>query len=109
MFDTPARLGDCALADRDGLEGSLVEVEHDAVAAVAYRMRFNLHTFAQGFGKDGKQRLFAIDEQSLSVWRIAVGSQKGRPAGAQGTVDVELDAADCQLVTATLQGGTFRQ
>jgi hypothetical protein len=63
MLDTPARPRNRALADGNGCKRPFVQVEHDAIAAIADRVCFDLNSPAQGLRQDGKQRLLRVDQE----------------------------------------------
>ncbi len=100
VLDAPARIGHRPLLRRDSRERLRVQVEHDAIAAVADGVRFDLDPVAQRCDEQWEQLLFLVDQQSDAAGRIAVRGEQGRTPGTERAVDVELDASDHESIAA---------
>ena len=85
VLDPPAGI-------RAGLrQGLRIEVEHPGIGLVSNRMGADLNAMDHGVGENGAGILVLEAEQARVRRIIRIGSPERRPAGAQGTVRVELD------------------
>ncbi len=100
MLDAKARLGDGALRRRHGRHCLLVGIEHEAVAAIADRVRLHLDAALQRRRRDAQDHARLVAQQADALRRIAVRREQRRAARTERAVHVELDAADHEAVIA---------
>src|SRR5882672_12300928 len=103
VFDPPTRLRDRAFGNRYGVEGLLVQIQHDAVAAVADRVGFDLDAATQGFHQHRKDVLLGVHEQAARLRSVAVRSEQRGASRTEGTVDVQLDAPHREAAVALIE------
>jgi hypothetical protein len=89
VLDAPARGAQrCRIVG----EGVAVGVEHEAVAAIADRMRRDLHAAGARLRQRGAQLIERGDQETLAR-RVAVGRKQRGAARSQRAVHIELHAA----------------